>query len=97
MPYSTIDAMNGAACSTIVRREAMLSKAVRFEHRERRSIIVLAVSGADAVAPMAAVPSTWADDAPYPEATKPVTRATIHSTVNGVARAGWRAAPIVVN
>jgi hypothetical protein len=56
-----------------------------------------AMSGADAAIPAPRVISTSTVDAPPVHATKCVTRANIHTTVNGVAGAGCRAASIVVN
>ncbi len=71
------------------------------ECRERPPGIVPAlrdaVNGADGAIPTPAATPASSYDAPHPEATKIIARATIHPTVNGVARAGCRAAPIVVN
>jgi hypothetical protein len=56
-----------------------------------------ALSGlADAVS-MCGATSTSADDAPQVKAAKYVTRANIHTTVNGVARTECRAASIVMH
>ena len=44
------------------------------------------VSGADAVNPAPTASPTSGGDAPQSEATKALTRATIHPTVNGAAR-----------
>lgn len=78
----------------------MLSGTVQPECRGRRSVTLLtpnaAVNGPDVVTRTSARMSTSADDAPRPQTTKYVTRATIHTTVNGVAAAGFRATSIVV-
>ena len=68
----------------------MLSGTVEPECCNRRPVILLtaavAMSGADAAIPAPRVISAWTDDAPHVRATKFVTRANIHTTVNGVAR-----------
>ncbi len=78
----------------------MLSGTVQSECRGRRSVSLLtpntAVNGPDVVTRTSATMSTSADDTPHPQTTKYVTPATIHTTVNGVARGGRRATSIVV-
>jgi len=62
------------------------------ECRERPPEIVPvlrdAVNGADEAIPTSGATPTSAQDAPHPEATKIIARATIHPTVNGTATAG---------
>jgi hypothetical protein len=55
------------------------------------------VSGADAVSPAAGATPMLTDGAPRPEATKIMTHATIHPTVNGMATAGCMAGSTAVN
>lgn len=78
----------------------MLSETVQPECRGRRSVTPLtpnaALNGPDVVSRTSATTSTSADDAPRPQTTKYVTRATIHTTVNGVAGSWFRATSIVV-
>jgi hypothetical protein len=77
----------------------MLSRTVEPEYRERGPVnlpeIAGAVTGADATTPTPAV--TLADDAPDPQATIIVARATIHPTVNGAATVGCWPGSIAVN
>ena len=79
----------------------MLSRTVEPEYRERGPVnlpeIAGAVTGADATTPTPAATLTLADDAPDPEATIIVARATIHTTVNGAATVGCWACSIAVN
>jgi hypothetical protein len=79
--------------------EAMLSRTVEPEYRERGPVILPeiagAVTGADATTLTPA--ATSADDAPHPEATEIVAHATIHSTVNGAATAGCWAGSIAAD
>jgi hypothetical protein len=79
----------------------MLSGIVEPEYRERGPVILPAiagaVSGADATTPTPAATLTSADDAPHPEATEIVARATIHPTVNGAATVACLAGSIAVN
>lgn len=62
------------------------------ECRERLQEIVPAlrdaVNGADQSIPTPAASPRSADDAPHPEATKIIARATLYPTVNGMATAG---------
>jgi len=79
----------------------MLSRTAEPEYRERRPVdlpeFAGSVSGADATTPTPAAILTLADDAPHPEATEIVARATIHPTVNGAATAEFLAGSIAVN
>lgn len=79
----------------------MLSGTVEPEYRERGPVnlpeIAGAVTGADATTPTPAAILTLADDAPDPQATIIVARATIHPTVNGAATVACLAGSIAVN
>jgi hypothetical protein len=81
--------------------EAVLSRTVEPEYRERGPVILPeiagAVSGADATIPTPPATLTSADDAPHPEATEIVAHATIHPTVNGAATVGCWPGSIAVN
>ena len=70
----------------------MLSGTAGPECRERPPEIVPAlrdaVNGANEVIPTPAATPASSYDAPHPEATKTIARATIHPTVNGIATAG---------
>ncbi len=79
----------------------MLSRTVEPEYRERGPVILPEIAGAvsvaDATTPSPAAILTSADDAPHPEATEIVARATIHPTVNGAATVGCWPGSIAVN
>lgn len=79
----------------------MLSGTVESEYRSPGTAIEPHAAPALSAATGAAGPS-WtisisAADAPDREATTRVTRANIHTTANGAARTGRRAAPITAN
>jgi hypothetical protein len=79
----------------------MLSPTAEPDYQEHEPVILPAiagaVSGADATTPTPAAILTLADDAPDPEATIIVARATIHPTVNGAATVGCWPGSIAVN
>ena len=79
----------------------MLSETVELECRDPRLVVLLApgvaVSGADAQTGAIVVVPMSSNDAPYVRATNVVTRANIHTTVNGVARTECRATSIMAN
>jgi hypothetical protein len=94
-------ASNRRLAQPLSERETMPSGTAEPECRARPPKIAPSlrdvVSGADEAIPAPAARSTSAHDAPHPEATKIVVRATLNPTVNGMATAGCLAGSPAMN